>query len=432
MDYCFQCMAKLEKENGICPVCGHDNSVNANGVGFLPPCTLNRQYVIGRALGRGGFGITYLGFDVYLARKIAVKEYYPMDIAVRDHDGMKIYPADPNMEAEFYHGIERVLREARVAASLETIPNVVKTYGVLLENGTVYIVMEYIDGMTLTQFVRNAGGKLSWLQAWPLLMPVMVALGHIHSKGIVHRDVSPDNIMIRKDGSPVLLDFGTARNVSNGKTAHSVTLRMGYAPLEQFSTSIPQDGRTDQYAMMATLYFALTGKEPPSALDMQAGVYPRSVGADIPEASEKVLIKGMSRNIQDRYPDMESLVEAFKEAASSEYTRIVPEHNSVPGKKDEKSEDTHREKSPLKNRRKSIVIGSAGAAIIIGAAALVGVFFPACGPAGRKPVQRGFGHSRPAHASAHQMERGRKALADEGQGGIRFAHDGPGTGKILE
>ena len=158
MMYCFQCMARLERDGGVCPACGYDNSVTTNGIGFLPAGRLNKQYIVGRALGRGGFGITYIGLDVYLDRKVAIKEYFPMSLVLRDPNTHSLYPIDPSAEDDFRRGIERVLREARVAVSLESIPNVVRTFGVIDENNTVYIIMEYIEGLTLTKYVQKEGG----------------------------------------------------------------------------------------------------------------------------------------------------------------------------------------------------------------------------------------------------------------------------------
>ena len=256
MKLCFSCMGKLSESNGKCQKCGRDNRLRTNGPGYLPGFVLADQYVVGKALGRGGFGITYVGYDLFLERKIAIKEYYPSDISRRNPNTYEISPFDKQSEAAFKSGIERAKREASIAVRMEGISNVVKTYGVIETNGSVYIMMEYIDGMTLSKYVELSGGKLPWIRLWPMARPLLSALGKIHKHGIVHKDVSPDNIMVRSsDGSMVLLDFGAAQQATSGKTEHSVNLKPGYAPLEAYSTVGQQDARTDEYAMMATLYY---------------------------------------------------------------------------------------------------------------------------------------------------------------------------------
>ena len=232
----------------------------------------------------------------------------------------------------FRSGIERAKREASIAVRMEGIPNVVRTYGVIETNGSVYIMMEYIDGITLSKFVELSGGKLPWIRLWPMSSPILTALGKIHEHGIVHKDVSPDNIMVRSsDGSMVLLDFGAAQQTTSGKTEHSVNLKPGYAPLEAYSTVGQQDARTDEYAMMATLYYALTGKQPENPLNIVTGVErltpPTQIGGDIPKESEQVFLRGMSIKIEDRYPTMEALLNAFEKAQQTGYTMPVSSYD---------------------------------------------------------------------------------------------------------
>ena len=274
---CFACMGELPSEDAVCPACGHDNRLRGNGPGFLRSCVIGGQYMTGRVLGRGGFGITYLGMDLQLNRKVAIKEYFPDGVVSRDPQTQRVTPFGGSMQQTFEAGARRAVREARVAAQLEDIPNTVRIYSVLEANGTVYIVMEYIDGITLTDYVQKSGGSLRWIQAWPVIEPVLDTLSRIHKKGIVHRDVSPDNIMIRyADSAPVLLDFGTARDFTSGKTEHSVSLRLGFSPMEMYTSSSAIDQRSDEYAVMATLYYLLTGKKPESPYSRRGGKRGRS------------------------------------------------------------------------------------------------------------------------------------------------------------
>ena len=329
---CFACMQELPAEGAVCPSCGHDNRMRTNGPGFLKSCVLGGQYLTGKLLGRGGFGITYLGLDLRLNRKIAIKEYYPEGIVQRESETQRVIPFGGGMAEPFQKGVSRAIKEARVAARMEDIPNTVHIYSVLEENGTVYIVMEYVDGMTLTSYVQQSGGKLSWVRAWPIMEPVLITLSKVHAKGIVHRDVSPDNIMIRySDGAPVLLDFGTARDFTTGHTEHSTSLRLGFSPMEMYTSTGVIDQRADEYAAMATLYYAITGKKPESPLNVAAGIaqvaLPSTLGSDIPSgegSAEEVLMHGLECRISDRYSTVEELRQEFHRALEQGATVITP------------------------------------------------------------------------------------------------------------
>ena len=323
---CFSCMNPLSEPNQRCTRCGHDNRIRTNGPGYLPECILRGQYIVGKALGRGGFGITYIGYDLLLERKVAIKEYYPADISRRNPETNEIGPFDEQSRQPFYDGIQRAKREASIAARMEGTPNIVRTYNVIETNGSVYIIMEYVDGMTLAQYVRANNGKLPWMRVWPMVKPILSALHTVHLQGIVHKDVSPDNLMVRRsDDSMVLLDFGAAHVATTGKTEHSVNIRPGFAPLEAYSTVGQQDARTDEYAMMATIYYALTGRQPENPLNIITGVEkltpPSRLGADIPDEAEKVLMRGMSIRIEERYSSMQEAINAFEKAQQTGVTR---------------------------------------------------------------------------------------------------------------
>ena len=338
---CFACVKKLPSEDAVCPFCGHDNRLRGNGLGFLRSCVLGGQYMTGRVLGRGGFGITYIGLDLLLNRRVAIKEYFPEGVAHRDPETQHVLPFGGSMGEEFEKGRERALQEARVAAQLEGIPNTVKIYSVLEANGTIYIVMEYIDGMTLTAYVQKSGGRLSWIRTWPLIEPVLQTLISVHAKGIVHRDVSPDNIMLRyPDTMPVLLDFGTARGFTSGNTEHSVSLRLGYSPMEMYTSSGAIDQRSDEYSVMATMYYMLTGQKPESPLNVAAGIGsiepPSRMGSDIPAgkgSAEDVMMRGLSCRMEDRYPTIDELQQAFHRSLEQGATMTEPSRNTKPAEK---------------------------------------------------------------------------------------------------
>lgn len=314
--YCYACMGPLTAPDGVCPHCGHDNRVRQGDGDCLPGMMLQGQYLVGKMLGRGGFGVTYLGMDMSLQRKVAIKEYYPPATAIRERDTYTMR-SRTGSEGDFAHGCERALAEGRVAARMGRVNGVVQIYSAFEANGTVYTVMEYVQGQTLTQRVKDLGGRMPWKQLIALMEPVMDTLATIHGMKVIHRDVSPDNIMIREDGTAVLLDFGAAHAFSEHTASeHSVVLRRGYAPIEQYAATGRQDGRIDQYALCATMYYALTGQRPADAAGRAFGSdalqSPRVLGADIPAHADAALLKGLSVRAEDRYPTMDDLRAALK------------------------------------------------------------------------------------------------------------------------
>lgn len=324
---CFSCMTKLPAPEMTCRYCGWDNHHRRNGEGMLEPCQLyHGQYLLGRAMGRGGFGVTYMGLDRNLERRVAIKEYFPRMSAYRDADSDTVRPYTGQKE-QYSHGMQRALDEGHIVARMGNIPNVVQIYNAFTQNGTVYIVMEYIQGETLTALVRRQG-PMAWDLALKLLHPIMRALERVHGNGFIHRDVSPDNIMInRHTNETVLLDFGAARSAEDAQEGLSVVLRPGYAPPEQYSREARQDGRTDEYAICATLYFLITGHAPEAA-DRRSimdddEARPR-LGVPVPAAVEQAILKGMSIRPADRFPAMADLRHALETAIREVYGPFDP------------------------------------------------------------------------------------------------------------
>lgn len=312
---CFSCMNRLETADGICPNCGHDNRVRENDVGFLPCMVLNDRYLVGRALGCGGFGVTYVGYDLQAGHKVAIKEYFPRSISLRGSDGIQVHPFEEQDAEAFERGIENAQREGGTILEIRGVSNVVEVYDVFRENGTSYIIMEYIDGISLSKLVEREG-RLDWRQAYMLLRPVMEALHQIHQRGIIHRDVSPDNIMKRRDsGKPVLLDFGAAHSRALGSSG--VSFHPGYAAPEQYRTG-RQDARVDQYSMCATFYHLITGEQPVASSERAQGGTslrrPRKLGSDIPAAMENVIFRGMALIADDRFRSMAEMIAVFDAA----------------------------------------------------------------------------------------------------------------------
>ncbi|MBQ5381132.1 MAG: serine/threonine protein kinase, partial [Ruminococcus sp.] len=196
----------------VCRFCGHDNTAPVNSpVYHLPGGTqLHGRYVIGRALGEGGFGITYIGMDTTLSKRVAVKEFYPSGIAVRDSTVSAEVQVSDDKQASFDRGVERFLFEAKSVAAFTDEDGIVDVQDYFQENRTAYIVMNFLDGKNLYQYVADHG-RFSFDKLIALLTPVMRALRNMHSKGIIHRDISPDNIMFTTKGVLKLTDFGSAK-----------------------------------------------------------------------------------------------------------------------------------------------------------------------------------------------------------------------------
>ena len=232
----------------------------------LPQGTRVQDFEFHRVLGHGGFGITYLGWNMALDIPVAIKEYLPADLAMREQD-MSVLPKSSGDEADFHWGLDRFLDEARVMARFKH-PNIVQVQHFFQAHGTAYIVMEYVEGETLSDHLKRKG-ILTESELKNILLPLLAGLVEVHEAGILHRDIKPGNILLRAaDGSPVLVDFGAARQAV-GTRSRSVTavLTPGYAPIEQYSSRGHQGPWTDIYALGGVCYQALTGKVPDEAMD---------------------------------------------------------------------------------------------------------------------------------------------------------------------
>lgn len=282
----------------------------------LPPGTLlHARYLVGRVLGEGGFGITYLGFDRTFRSSVAIKEYFPPDRAFRDNEKtLEISGFTGGSGQLFESGKERFLREARVMARVMRTPNIVAVRDYFEENNTAYIVMDYIDGVTFRELVEQKGGKMEAGELFALLRPLFPALSHMHSEGMIHRDINPENLML-SGGTVCLLDFGCARENAEGDATMTVTLRHGYAPIEQYQPSGDGQGPwTDVYALAATIYYCLTGVTPVQAMDRlleDTIVPPNKLGAGLTEGQErailralKVLPKRRTRTVEELYNEL--------------------------------------------------------------------------------------------------------------------------------
>ena len=326
---CPGCMGTTE--NTVCEKCGWPMGKN-NEVHQLPVGTrLRDQYIIGRALGQGGFGITYLGWDDYLDMPVAIKEFYPNAMVARECTvSATVHCTSEQVLPNYTISKERFLREAKALARLRDVPEVVGVYGFFEENGTAYIIMEYVKGTDLATYVARRGGWLSPEETFRILRPVMEALEMVHQAELVHRDVSPDNIMLHPRGGAKLLDFGAVRNVEGAEAGRDMArsteaiLKHGFAPAEQYKSRGGLGPWTDEYAMCATVYYCLTGRIPPQAVERM--LEDIEVDFDIPglpQHQREALTKGMSIRSKDRHGSMRKLIDALFPAGETVQT-VVP------------------------------------------------------------------------------------------------------------
>ena len=302
---CFQ----EKSRTPVCPQCGYDERQRPSHLALTPRTVLANQYVVGKVLGRpGGFGVTYLGWDLRLETRVAIKEYLPRDMAGRDPDHRSVALHADEDTANFRYGLDQFLLEARTLAKFNH-PRVVRVRTFFEENGTAYLVMDYVDGISLAEHLDRAGGVLTEAQALAIMMPILDGLREIHRRGFLHRDVKPQNIYITSDSSPILLDFGAARLALGERSRSlSVVLTPGYAPYEQYHRRGEQGPWTDIYACAATLYTLVTGRIPPDALEREKEdclPAPLTVRSGLSPAFSAALVKAMSTDPRRRPASVE-------------------------------------------------------------------------------------------------------------------------------
>ena len=317
-DNCINCFMPIGGAS-VCPYCGFEPEKARKYTGVLPAFSILRdRYLIGRVLGKGGFGITYLARDFSRQdndpRKIvAVKEYMPAEFSSRGSDTQSITPfADEKSRFVFRHGKEKFVEEARTLAQLRNDPIVVDILDYFEQNNTAYLVMEYLDGADLKHRAKQTGGTLDPVFAKNVFVTVASSLIEIHRKGILHRDLSPDNIVVTNDGRIKLIDFGAARSfVSSENKGMSILLKPGFAPPEQYEKKGSHGPWCDVYALCATFYHLVSGKPLVDALFRARGEKQPSLkelGVAVSQKTSDVIEKGMALDYRERYQDFGQLL----------------------------------------------------------------------------------------------------------------------------
>ena len=286
---------------------------------LLPGTVLHMKYRINSVIGQGGFGITYDGTDLKLDMHVAIKEYFPHSMADRENTVSLDVTCTSGTRDLYEKGMKNFLTEAKNMARYAGEENFVAVHDYFAENNTAYIVMEFIEGQNLKQYLKNYG-RLTMNQAMPIIMPVMNTLEKIHERHMIHRDISPSNIMILPDGRVRLLDFGAAKEISMetvDMSAMSAVFKRGYSPIEQLTYGMKQGPYTDIYALCATIYEMLTLCTPPSPLQRahegEVLIPPSQLGAKISPVQEAALLKGLEINGADRIQSIWELRAAFCE-----------------------------------------------------------------------------------------------------------------------
>lgn len=321
---CMGCMESFSEEFEVCPECGYVIGTAAKASYCLKPGTLLcENYILGKVIGQGGFGITYIGWDLIKKCKVAIKEFFPNALSTRTDGATVVSCYNDKAERYFKEGVRKMLDEGARLSKFSGHPNIVNVFDCFEQNKTAYIVMEYLDGRSLKDYAAENGGRLDPREAVNLMMPVIGALKDMHSENMIHRDIAPDNIYICNDGRVKLLDFGSARiAVEDAEKSLSVMVKPGYAPKEQYASRSKQGPWTDVYSVCATLYRLITGEAPVESIERE--ITPLKAfsefGIENCEALEKIIVLGLEPEVPDRITSAEELETRLREGFLDNYT----------------------------------------------------------------------------------------------------------------
>ncbi len=321
---CYNCFS-VKGEYEVCPYCGHVH-VDSGEDGFVLKCgsKIWGRYIVGTVLGMGGFGITYRVWDMRLSSMVAVKEFFPQSLVSRIPGEMKVRVFSGDKQEVYKSHLAKFMDEARNLAKFTGEQHIVNVLDFFEDNGTAYIIMEFLDGITLKEHLANAGGRLSVEEAIRYETELLKALSVIHSKDIIHRDISPDNIFILKDGRLKILDFGAARFAleEGSDLSQSVVVKKGYAPPEQYRKNMKQGRWTDIYAAGATLYKMVTGITPDESIERAEKdtlKRPSHTGTLLDAAVDKTVMKSMALKPELRFKTAGSMLAALENRASFDF-----------------------------------------------------------------------------------------------------------------
>lgn len=370
---CAGCTGLIENENIICK-CGCDNQNAHNSIHCLPIGTvLIGEYVVGSVIGEGGFGITYVGWDLSLDIKVAIKEFFPNGYSSRNTTVSTDVIANIGRDGEYFEGKkEKFINEAKVLASFMDEPGIVSVQRFFRANNTAYIVMEFVEGTTLKEHLKSKG-RMSIEETLGVINPIMDSLAKVHGKNLIHRDISPDNIMMDVSGRGKLIDFGAARDTSDYKTDMSVVLKYGFAPAEQYQSHGNQGPWTDVYALSATIYNCITGVVPISSIDRMAGevlASPHELCATCSEAVSSVIMRGLSLNANDRYANISQFQKEITAAASGDIS-VDADRSSNGNEANGRGSAYNQNVKKKKANKSNILVAILVAAVLVSGAILI-------------------------------------------------------------
>ena len=330
---CLRCMRKSD-EPEMCPYCGHEKTGQRTWSKALAPGTvLNNKILIGNILGKGGYGITYIGYDMLLEYRVAVKEFFPDEMVDRAPDEKTVLVLDEVNGEEYQKETAAYLREARILAEFSKFPGIVAIKDLFYENNTGYLIMEYLETGNLRKYIDTKGGWIPVEETIELMEPVINILGKLHKSGLIHRDISPDNIMMDNDGSVKLIDFGGSRKL--GMANQQVFLgKWGYAPIEQMLSKISEQGPwSDIYSICATLYCMITGDVPQSSYERNEKdelIPIDQYTVQIDKRLAKAIMKGLSLEAKDRQQSVEELYHDIYNRYPDEKQEMAPNTKERP------------------------------------------------------------------------------------------------------
>lgn len=323
MAVCINCMTSSQAPDGVCPVCKKSDADIRTSRRYLPwRHILNERYMVGKSIGKGGFANTYIAYDGILRTRVAIKEFFPKDDVERDFDGISVIPVSDESAVYFQEQTEKFVDEASRLARYRSETGIVTVHDIFNENNTSYIVMDYIDGMTLQTHLKSLNKPMSFEYVINLMRPMLNTLSRMHESGMVHRDISPDNIMLSNNLRRIyLIDFGSAREASpvEGRKTLSVSYKDSYSPPEQYDQEVKQGPWSDVYAICATIYRCITLKMPQGSVVRAIEdelKKPSELGADISPSQEAILMQGLAIKPQDRIQSVKELLKLFRQATS--------------------------------------------------------------------------------------------------------------------
>ncbi len=312
---CLHCYGTLDPKTRVCTVCRRRAADDQSPPYAIPMRTLLAgRYLIGMPLGRGGFGITYKAYDLLTRTRVAIKEFFPKGYTKRMPRSLAIDVSEPETAKIFNYWLTAFIQEAKVLTSIKHMDGIVSIYDFFLTNNTAYIVMEYLDGMSLHRFIAGRGDRLHINETLNIMRPVLETLLLLHQHGIIHKDISPENIQIVNKRVIKLIDLGAASIYTQHVSKPFFVLKKGYSPIELYSQSGAQGPWTDIYEVGATIYTCLVGTPPPEATERYKRdnlIPPSALNVKIQPIREKILLKALAVNPKERYNNIGAFQEMF-------------------------------------------------------------------------------------------------------------------------